>query len=445
MNHLDIVSLIFIGVLIALTAFFVATEFAIVKVRSTRIDQLVEEGKSGAKAAKHVITHIDEYLSACQLGITVTALGIGWLGEPAVKSLIDPLFIKLHVEPALASAISVAIAFLFITFLHVVVGELAPKTVAIQKAEAVALFFSKPLIWFYRILFPFIWALNGSARFLIKIFGLEPVMEHEVSHSEEELRIIMADSYKSGEINQSELTYVNNIFKFDNRIAKEVMVPRTEMISLSSEDSVEDWLEIIKAEKLTRYPVYEGDKDNIIGIINMKDLLMTQLRNGDSTEDAKVIDFLKPVIIVIDTMPIHDLLLKMQQEHTHMAVLLDEYGGTSGLVTVEDIIEEIVGEIRDEFDTDERNEITKYGENHFNFNGKVLVYEVNDLLGTDLSDEEVDTIGGWILSKNFDIQVGESIYEEGFIFTVKEIDGHQILYIDVKLDENAVVETAEEE
>ena len=444
-NHLDIVSLIFIGVLIALTAFFVATEFAIVKVRSTRIDQLVEEGKSGAKAAKHVITHIDEYLSACQLGITVTALGIGWLGEPAVKSLIDPLFIKLHVEPALASAISVAIAFLFITFLHVVVGELAPKTVAIQKAEAVALFFSKPLIWFYRILFPFIWALNGSARFLIKIFGLEPVMEHEVSHSEEELRIIMADSYKSGEINQSELTYVNNIFKFDNRIAKEVMVPRTEMISLSSEDSVEDWLEIIKAEKLTRYPVYEGDKDNIIGIINMKDLLMTQLRNGDSTEDAKVIDFLKPVIIVIDTMPIHDLLLKMQQEHTHMAVLLDEYGGTSGLVTVEDIIEEIVGEIRDEFDTDERNEITKYGENHFNFNGKVLVYEVNDLLGTDLSDEEVDTIGGWILSKNFYIQVGESIYEEGFIFTVKEIDGHQILYIDVKLDENAVVETAEEE
>lgn len=444
-NHLDIVSLIFIGVLIALTAFFVATEFAIVKVRSTRIDQLVEEGKSGAKAAKHVITHIDEYLSACQLGITVTALGIGWLGEPAVKSLIDPLFIKLHIDPALASAVSVAIAFLFITFLHVVVGELAPKTVAIQKAEAVALTFSTPLIWFYRILFPFIWALNGSARFLIKIFGLEPVMEHEVSHSEEELRIIMADSYKSGEINQSELTYVNNIFKFDNRIAKEVMVPRTEMISLSSEDTVDDWLEIIKEEKLTRYPVYEGDKDNIIGIINMKDLLMTQLKNEPLTKELKVIDFLKPVIIAIDTMPIHDLLLKMQQEHTHMAVLLDEYGGTSGLVTVEDIIEEIVGEIRDEFDTDERNEITKYADNHFNFNGKVLVYEVNDLLGTHLSDEEVDTIGGWILSKNFDIQEGESIHEEGFIFTVKEIDGHQILYIDVKLDENAVVETAEEE
>lgn len=444
-NHLDIVSLILIGILIALTAFFVAAEFAIVKVRSTRIDQLVEEGKSGAKAAKHVVAHIDEYLSACQLGITVTALGIGWLGEPAVKSLIDPLFIKLHIDPALASAVSVAIAFLFITFLHVVVGELAPKTVAIQKAEAVALTFSTPLIWFYRVLFPFIWALNGSARLLIKLFGLDPMSEHEVSHSEEELRIIMADSYKSGEINQSELTYVNNIFKFDNRIAKEVMVPRTEMISLSSEDTVDDWLEIIKEEKLTRYPVYEGDKDNIIGIINMKDLLMTQLKNEPLTKELKVIDFLKPVIIVIDTMPIHDLLLKMQQEHTHMAVLLDEYGGTSGLVTVEDIIEEIVGEIRDEFDTDERNEITKYADNHFNFNGKVLVYEVNDLLGTNLSDEEVDTIGGWILSKNFDIQEGESIHEEGFIFTVKEIDGHQILYIDVKLDENAVVETAEEE
>ncbi|WP_062107035.1 hemolysin family protein [Bacillus niameyensis] len=428
---MDIVSLIFIAVLIALTAFFVATEFAIVKIRSSRIDQLVEEGKPGAKAARHVITHMDEYLSACQLGITVTALGIGWLGEPAIKSMLDPLLGKVEISDSVSHVISITISFLFITFLHVVIGELAPKTIAIQKSEAVTLAFSKPLIWFYRLLFPFIWALNGSARLMVKMVGLKPVKEHEVSHTEEELRIILSDSYKSGEINQSELTYVNNVFKFDERIAKEIMVPRTEMISLSSEDGFQDWLNVIKEEKLTRYPVYEGDKDNIIGLINIKDILLAQVKSGDfDYTSIKITDFLKPVIHVIDTIPISDLLLKMQTERTHMAVLLDEYGGTSGLVTVEDIIEEIVGEIRDEFDTDEIEEITKIDEENYSFSAKVLINEVNDLLGTNLSDEEVDTLGGWILSQNFDIQEGESISADGFKFTVKEIDGHQIQYVE---------------
>ncbi|CAM4098046.1 hemolysin family protein [Lederbergia lenta] len=437
---MDIVSLLCIAVLIALTAFFVATEFAIVKIRSSRIDQLVEEGKPGAKAAKHVVTHMDEYLSACQLGITVTALGIGWLGEPAIKSLIDPLLDRLGIDASLSHIVSIAIAFLIITFLHVVVGELAPKTVAIQKAEAVTLTFAKPIVWFYRILFPFIWALNGSARLLVRMFGLNSVSEHEVSHSEEELRIIMSDSYKSGEINQAELTYVNNIFKFDDRIAKEIMVPRTKMISLSTEEDIEDWMLVIKKEKFTRYPVYEGDKDNIIGIINIKDILMAQIKDAEPESDMKVTGFLKPVILVIDTIPIHDLLLKMQKEHTHMAVLLDEYGGTSGLVTVEDIIEEIVGEIRDEFDTDEVADVTKVDEDHYSFSGKVLIHEVNDLIGTELSDEEVDTLGGWILSQNFDIAEGESIHSDGFIFTVKEVEGHQIQIIEARKEEPAPIE-----
>ncbi|MBS4178952.1 hemolysin family protein [Lederbergia citrea] len=435
---MDIVSLLLIAVLIVLTAFFVATEFAIVKIRSSRIDQLVEEGKPGAKAAKLVTTHMDEYLSACQLGITITALGIGWLGEPAIKSLTDPMFAKMGIDPAVSHIISIAIAFLIITFLHVVVGELAPKTVAIQKAEMITLLCAKPIIWFYRILFPFIWILNGSARLMVRMFGFKPVSEHEVSHSEEELRIILSDSYKSGEINQAELTYVNNIFKFDNRIAKEIMVPRTEMVSLSTEEDIQDWMRIIKEEKLTRYPVYEGDKDNIVGIINIKDILMAQIKNTGPDTDMKITRFLKPVILVIDTIPIHDLLLKMQQEHTHMAVLLDEYGGTSGLVTVEDIIEEIVGEIRDEFDTDEIAEITKINDEHYSFSGKVLIHEVNDLLGIDLSDEEVDTLGGWILSQNFDIAINESIHAEGFTFTVKEVEGHQIQFVDVRKAEVSV-------
>ncbi|MCR2821585.1 hemolysin family protein [Lederbergia panacisoli] len=432
---MDIVSLILIGVLIVLTAFFVATEFAIVKIRSSRIDQLLEEGKPGAKAAKHVTTHMDEYLSACQLGITITALGIGWLGEPAIMSILKPILDKWQIGASASKIISVVISFSVITFLHVVVGELAPKTVAIQKAEMITLLFARPITWFYKIMFPFIWLLNGSARLMVKMFGLQPVKEHEESHTEEELRIILSDSYKSGEINQTELTYVNNIFKFDNRIAKEIMVPRTEMISLSTEDDIHEWMKVIKKEKLTRYPVYEGDKDNIVGIINIKDILMAQIKNTGPESKMKITQFLKPVILVIDAIPIHDLLVKMQQERTHMAVLLDEYGGTSGLVTVEDIIEEIVGEIRDEFDTDEIAEITKIDEDHFSFSGKVLVHEVNDLLGTELSDEEVDTLGGWVLSKNFDISEGECIYSDGFQFTVKELDGHQILFIEAKKEE----------
>ena len=225
--------MILIAVLIALTAFFVATEFAVVKVRMTRINQLVEEGKPGAKAAKKVVTHLDEYLSACQLGITVTALGLGWLGEPTVEKLLLPVFERFNVNPSVSHILSFIIAFALVTFLHVVVGELAPKTVAIQKAEAVTLLFARPIILFYKLMYPLIWTLNGSARVLVGFFGLKPASEHEVSHTEEELRMILSESYKSGEINQTELTYMNNIFEFDNRIAKEIMVPRTSIQSLS--------------------------------------------------------------------------------------------------------------------------------------------------------------------------------------------------------------------
>lgn len=425
---MDIGSLILIAILIGFTAFFVATEFAIVKIRSSRVDQLIEEGRPGAKAAKHVITHLDEYLSACQLGITVTALGIGWLGEPAIKSILDKIFESVSISDSVSHVISITLSFLIMTFLHVVVGELAPKTVAIQKAEWVTLVFSKPLIWFYRICFPFIWLLNGSARLLARMMGVNPLADHEESHTEEELRIILSDSYKSGEINQSELMFVNNIFKFDERVAKEIMVPRKEMITLSLDSSYHEWMEIVRKEKYTRYPVYQDDKDNIIGIVNIKDMFMHQSQGNEI--DIK--QYVKPVMHVIETIPISELLLKMQKERTHMAILLDEYGGTSGLVTVEDIIEEIVGEIRDEFDSDEVEEIIKIGEGNYTLSGKVLIHEVNDLLGTNLSDEEVDTIGGWILSQNFDIQVGESIAYDGVTFTVKELDGHQIQFIEAK-------------
>ncbi|PLR92548.1 hemolysin family protein [Bacillus sp. T33-2] len=428
---MEIFNLILVAVLIALTAFFVATEFAIVKVRSSRIDHLIEENKRGAKAAKHVVTHLDEYLSACQLGITVTALGLGWLGEPTVEKLLYPVFKAWELNESVSHLISFGIAFVLITFLHVVVGELAPKTVAIQKAEAVTLLFSKPIIWFYKLMYPFIWVLNGSARLLVGVFGLKPASEHELAHSEEELRIILSESYESGEINQSELTYVNNIFEFDNRVAKEIMVPRTEMVTLSIEDSRQEILETIRREKYTRYPVVNGDKDHVLGVANIKEIL-TETIVSPIDEDKTLENFINPVIRVIETIPIHDLLLKMQKERSHMAILHDEYGGTAGLVTVEDILEEIVGEIRDEFDADEVADIRKLAENHYIMSGKVLIEDVNDILGIALSEEDVDTFAGWFLSRQYDVQPGDTLKIEGFSFTVKEMDGHQILFIEVK-------------
>ena len=428
-------NLFLIALLIALTAFFVATEFAIVKVRSSRIDQLIAEGNKGAIAAKKVITHLDEYLSACQLGITVTALGLGWLGEPTFRKILQPIFDYLPITDSMISILSFVIAFAFVTFIHVVVGELAPKTIAIQKAEAVTLYFAKPIIWFYRIMYPIIWFLNGSARVLVGIFGLKSASEHEVAHSEEELRILLSESYKSGEINKNELKYVNNIFEFDERLAKEIMVPRTEIATISVDSTFEDVLRTIKNESYTRYPVVDGDKDNIIGFINAKEFLTSHISQHHKKLDIH--SFINPIIRVIETIPIHDLLVKMQKERVHIAILMDEYGGTSGLVTVEDIVEEIVGEIRDEFDEDEIPEIRKLKEDHYILDAKLLIDDVNQLLGTEFSDEEIDTIGGWFLTQNFDATLGTKIETEGYIFKVNKIDGHHIQYIEVKkvLDE----------
>ncbi|MEH7544767.1 hypothetical protein COJ85_12390 [Bacillus sp. AFS076308] len=432
---MDIFNLVIIAILIALTAFFVTSEFAIVKIRSSRIDQLIEEGNSRAVSAKKVISNLDEYLSACQLGITITALGLGWIGESTIEHLLSPLFLKLNLPESATQIFSVGIAFATITFLHVVVGELAPKTLAIQKAELITLVMSRPLILFYKIMYPFIWVLNGSARIVSSLFGLKPVSENEIAHTEEELRIILSESYKSGEINQSEFKYVNKIFEFDNRIAKEIMVPRTEMVSLSKDDSLETFLQVLREEKFTRYPVIDGDKDHIIGLINIKEI-MTDLIGNENLSSQTLENFTRPIIRVIETIPIHDLLVKMQKDRVHMAVLMDEYGGTSGLVTVEDILEEIVGEIRDEFDMDEISEIRKIKENHYIIDSKVLVSEINDLLGVEIDDEDVDTIGGWILTENYEAKEGDIIHHDSYTFKILDMDEHHIKYIEVTKNTN---------
>ncbi len=432
------------AVLIALTAFFVASEFAIVKIRTTRIDQLIAEGNPRAIIARKVVGNLDEYLSACQLGITITALGLGMLGEPTVKLMLAPLWENLNISASTSSIISYIIAFSIVTFLHVVVGELAPKSIAIQRAEEITLRFSKPLVIFYRIAYPIIRGMNGSAQALIKLFGYKSMSESEVAHTEEELRMILSDSLKSGEINQAEYKYVNKIFEFDDRIAKEIMAPRTEMITIEKDMTLREVFEVMGVEQYTRYPVTDGDKDHIIGLVNMKNLLTAFIKDPDSAGNQPVTNYMQPVIHVIETIPIGDLLLKIQRERIHMAILMDEYGGTSGLVTIEDILEEIVGDIQDEFDMNEVPEIQNLGENHYILDAKMRIENVNDILGISIDEEDIDTIGGWFMTQRFEAIQGEKIIEQGFEFTVKDVDGHHILYLEVMVyNEEETGDTAE--
>lgn len=424
--------LIIFAILIALTAFFVATEFAIVKVRQSRIDQLVAEGKAGSLAAKQVTTHLDEYLSACQLGITVTALGIGMVGEPTFEFILHPLFESIGIPTDYIKVFTIGGAFMIATFLHVVVGELAPKTIAIQKAESVTLMFSKPIQIFYKILYPFIWLLNGSARLLIKLFGMKPASEHELSHTEEELRLLLSESYKSGEINVNELKYVNNVFEFDDKIAREIMVPRTDIVGFEKDATFEEVLTQVSAERYTRYPIYEGDRDNIIGFLNIKDFLTMGMNNRIQPESFKLEYYVNPVIRTIETVPIQELLQKMQKERIHIAILLDEYGGTSGMVTVEDILEELVGEIRDEFDDDEIPEVRKIDEGHYIIDSKMLLDDVSKLLFVDFDVEGIDTLGGWYYTQDTDLSLINTLKHQGYEFGIKEKEGHQLHYIEVK-------------
>jgi CBS domain containing-hemolysin-like protein len=424
---MSLLSLLAIVILLILTAFFVATEFAIVKIRPSRVDQLIQDKRKNAKAVKQVIDDLDGYLSACQLGITITALGLGWLGEPAVARIVEPVFRQWGLPDTFSSMLSIVLSFLLITFLHVVLGELAPKTVAIQKAEAISLLAARPIIFFYKIMYPFIWLLNGSALSLVRMFGLKPATESEEAHSEEELRIILSESYESGKINQTEYGYVNRIFAFDDLLAREIMVPRTDMVCLYLDKPLEENLKIIKRERYTRFPVVKENKDNVLGMINTKQLFLKY----DDHKDIRLEDLIQPVLTVTEAIPVKKLLKQMQQGRSHMAILLDEYGGTSGLITIEDILEEIVGDIRDEFDTEERVEIEKISDNHIVVDGKVPIFRINELLGTDIENEGMDSIGGWLYGQNSELKPGQRWTYEDLTFIVREKERHRIRKIEI--------------
>ncbi|WP_227394690.1 hemolysin family protein [Jeotgalibacillus aurantiacus] len=431
MDSILILNLVLVAVLIGLTAFFVGSEFAVVKVRMSRVDQLIAEGNKTAPIVKRLVTDLDYYLSACQLGITVTALGLGWLGEPTVEKILHPVFDSFGFPDSLSTIVSFAVAFALVTFLHVVIGELAPKTLAIQFAEKMTLLLARPLYWFGKIMFPAIWTLNGSARLLLRAFGVQPA-GHEQAHSEEELKIIMTQSFQSGEINETELSFMENIFAFDERVAKDIMVPRVQMETLDLSMGVDEILSLIDEHQYTRFPVTQDyDKDHIVGFVNVKELLTSVVKD----RQYKLENGLHNIVLINEQTSLQDAMLKMQLERVHMALVIDEYGGTSGLLTLEDILEEIVGEIRDEFDEDERSDIEETAELTYAINGRVLLEDLEERFGIEFENgEEVDTIAGWLQHHQDDITEGTTVLnDEEHKWTVKEMDNHQILVVELQV------------
>lgn len=409
--------------LVILTGFFVATEFAIVNVRLSQIERLVESGNKQAVYVKKILNHLDSYLFACQLGITLTALGLGWLGERLFVPWISALFHEVSIDGSIAFILSFLIAFFIIAYIRVVIGELLPQAIAVQKAEKWILLFAKPLVIFYKIMFPIIWLFQSSARMFMRVFNLKPVKQVNAGHSEEELKLILSESYKNGTINDSEITYLYNIFEFDERLAKEIMVPRTEMICLYKNEPFEKNRDVMLNGLYTRYPVADGDKDNIIGLINIKEVFTGLLKD----EKPDSLDrYIRPIIHVSEATPIKELLLKMQTERIHMAIVVDEYGGTAGLVTVEDILEEIVGEIRDEFDHVEMPLIEQKDEYTFIVSGKIQIDDLNEFLELDIDSTDFDTISGWIYTQDIDATEGTVVEYGGYQFIVEEVEGYQI-------------------
>ena len=423
------INVIIIILLVAMNGFFVASEFSIVKIRPSRLDTLIKEGNSRAKYAKEVTDQLDAYLSVTQLGITIASLGLGWIGEPTVIKLLAPLFKALALPENVEHTIGFIIGFSVITALHIVMGELVPKSLSIQKTEQIVLFVAWPLIMFHKLMYPVVWFMNHVANWVLGRMGIEVASESEEAHNEEEIRLLMEESHKHGYIDKTELTYLDNVFYVADRKAGDMMVPRTDMVCLYLEDSFEEMMKTIREEQLTRYPVCKEDKDHIVGFLHIKDLLNSLAAD----KDPDIAKLTRNVVYVPESLPLAKLLRILQKRRAQLAILIDEYGGTQGMVTVEDIIEEIVGEIQDEFD-EERPEVEDKGNKTFSVDGKMLIEDVNETFELNLDTEEYDTIGGWLYNQvDLPAKVGKKVETEAAIFTIEEIDSMRIDRVGIKL------------
>jgi CBS domain containing-hemolysin-like protein len=412
-----------IALLVALNGFFVAAEFALVKIRSSQLETLAAEGNKGALAGQQVIGNLDAYLSACQLGITLASLALGWVGEPFLAQMLQPAFAAVNItSPTVISAVSFALAFSVITFLHIVLGEQAPKILAIRKPLPTTLWVSAPLRFFYVIFRPAIVFLNASSNWVLKnIMRLEPASEHELAHSEEELRLILDESEKSDEVSTLGRDILVNALDMRRRVVRDIMTPRGEVVSLDLEESFEDNVKKALASRHTRFPLCRGHLDNTIGLVHIKELVPMM---RDPAPDLMRIR--RDVLPVPEMMSLEKLLNLFLTKHAHLAVVVDEYGGTVGMVTLENVLEEIVGDIQDEFDT-EKEEFTEINENEFTVEGAVGLYELQDMADLTLESADVSTIGGYVthllghLPKH-----GEQVQIEDYVVTITKTDGRRV-------------------
>ena len=400
-----------------------------VKVRKTRLTELAENGSRSAQTALEVTSKLDAYLSACQLGITLASLGLGWLGESAISRLIEPLFVGIAGWNTIyTETISITIAFLIITFLHIVLGELVPKSLAIQKAESTALATAGFLKGFYRVFYPLIGMLNNLANLVLRIWGIQPANEADLAHSEEELRMLVDASQKHGYLDKMEGKLLDNVFEFSDRIASEVMIPRQDMVCIFIQDSFDDILNIVKKHGHTRYLLCDDDKDHVLGLVHMRDIFRLQEQQSDTKDITQI---KREILVVPEGMPISHLVQNLRSQRTHMAIVVDEFGGSAGLVTIEDMLEELVGEIYDEFEI-EQPDIQKLSEAEYALNGRVLMEEVSELLDIQLEDETVSTIGGYVFSRlGRKPSIGDEVSFDGFLFEVMEVIGFRITKVKV--------------
>ncbi len=420
--------LIILG-LVLLNGFFVAAEFALVKVRASQLEALEEEGNRRAGTARKAVGHLDAYLSATQLGITLSSLGLGWVGEPYLAHMMQPFFFRFGVESeTVIRTTSFILAFTTITFLHIVLGELAPKSLAIRKPVGVTLWVSAPLGWFYVMFKPAIWFLNGTANWLLKsVFRIQPASEHELAHSEEELRLILAESADAREVSAIGKDLLMNALDLRDRVVRDIATPRGDVIFLNTEDTFEENVARAMESRHTRFPLCREHLDETIGLVHIKDLLRLMREPKPDITSIK-----RELHNVPEMMPLEKLLSFFLARHAHLALVVDEFGGTAGIVTLDNVIEELVGDIQDEFDAD-KPEMRRVSQDEFVVAATLSLHELNEMLGLELESTEVSTVGGYVTQLIGHLpKTGEKARIEDFDAVVTKADGRRVLEVHFK-------------
>jgi len=426
-HHLSILALKILAVLllVALNGFFVATEFALVKVRLTQLEPLVARGQRRARTVRHIVTHLDAYLSAAQLGITLASLGLGWIGEPIFEELLQPVFRAFAVESlTVRKSIAFAVGFTVITFLHIVVGEQAPKSFAIRRPLATGLWVAYPMRGFYFLAFPFIWLLNESSLGLLRVLGLQPATEHEGAASEEELSVLVATAQKHLGASSFSRDLVQNALELRHRVARDVMRPRQEITTFDTDATVVECLELAEKTRYSRFPICEGGNlDRTLGVVHIKELFAS--RNTAHT-GADLLPSARKLIYVPETARLEKLLQLLLERKLHLAIVVDEYGGTVGLVTMENIIEELVGQIQDEFDQ-EKPLLTRSGEMTWEVAGALPLHDLEELVGTSLPAEGITTTSGWMTHRLGGFpKTGDVVKVAAYELRVEATDGSRV-------------------